>query len=272
MFDLGVEGVTRLRRLAPFSEKSIAWEPLAGLVDGTNTYFRVRRDPVKASSLTVYESGGSTPYTFTQPDLVTMTSAPTAQPYGNYVHQPLTDRQAKQLLMDGIMELEMRWARGLRLSSSTSSYVVATEDDTNIYVVGADTLTDPSDTVNLSDREAQKGIIVQCAYYVYRFAELLIAARTAVSVRGTAGGMTLDRKAIPQFLIMSLQKLDERIATQIHAAMVEWTGGASLGGVFKEPHSRDYWDNYEWQSASILHNWEVSHRYQPSDVDVLAIS
>lgn len=272
MFNLGVEGIARLRRLAPFAEKSVAWEPLAGLVDGSNVYFRVRRDPVSANSLTVFESGGSVPHSFTDPDLVTMSSAPVSQPYANYIHQPLTDRQAKQLLMDGVMELEMRWPRGLRLSSSTASYVAASEDDTNIYVVGASSLADPSDNVSLSDREAQKGVIIQCAYYTYRFAELLIAARSAVSVRGTAGGMALDRKAIPNFLIMAIEKLDKRLGRQLQNAWAEWSGGVSLGGVHIEPHTRDYWDNYEWQSVSLLEDWRASHRYQASDVDLLGIS
>lgn len=271
MFDLAVEGVTRLRRLAPFSEKSVAWEALAGLVDGINTYFRVRRPPVKDDSLTVYVSGSTASHTLTDPNLVTLSSPPVAQPYANYIHQPLTTRQAKQLLMDGVTELEMRWSRGLRLSSSSASYAAATEDDSHIYVVGASSVADPSDDVNLSDREAQKGVIVQCAYYVYRLSELISAARNAVSVRGTAGGMTLDRRAIPTALLQAMARLEMRLDKQINDAAIEWTGGSSLGGYIAALHTRDYYNEYEWLSSSKLEDWAATYRYQHSDVDLEAI-
>ena len=162
LFNLAVEGVSRLRRTTPFGEVPIAWEPMAGLVDGINTRFRTRKSPVKANSITVYVSNVAVAATLTPPDVMILGAAPAAQPYATYIHQPLSILQAKQLMMDGVVELELRWPRGWRMSSSTAAFVEATEADTNIYVMRSNALTDPSDSIALSTSENQRGLVVAC--------------------------------------------------------------------------------------------------------------
>ena len=272
MFDLAVAGITRLRRLAPFAERPVAWEPLSGLVDGSNKRFRVRQGPIKADTLTAYVSDVSVTKTVVSPDVVLLSTAPAAQPYASYTHQPLTTLQAKQLLMDGVTELEMRWSRGLRMSSSNATYVAAAETDDHIYVIAKSTVTDPSDEVALSTSETQLGLLLSCTSYVYRLSDLLVASLAAISVRGTAGGMTLDRRAIPTALLQVLALLDLRLRRQIVNAQSEWTDGESLGGTFDPIMTRDYMNEYEWQSAAVLQNWYNTYRYTPSDVDLLAIT
>lgn len=272
MFDLAVAGITRLRRLAPFAERPVAWEPLSGLVDGANKRFRVRQGPVKTDTLTAYVSDVSVGKIVVSPDVVLLTTAPAAQPYASYIHQPLTVLQAKQLLMDGVTELEMRWARGLRMSSSDTAYVAAAETDDHIYVIAKATVTDPSDAVVLSTSETQLGLLLGCTSYVYRLADLLVASLAAISVRGTAGGMTLDRRSIPTALLAVLAMLNRRLERQIVIAQSEWTDGESLGGTFDPIMTRDYLEQYEWQSTAVLENWYSLYRYQPSDVDLLAVT
>jgi hypothetical protein len=271
-FDLAVEGLARLRRTHPFGETPIASEPMAGLVDGVNTLFRTRKGPVKTNSITVYVSGVVAPGTFVPPDIMDMTTAPVAQPYATYTHQPLSDLQAKQLLMDGITELESRWPRAWRMSSSTVTFTAATEADANIYVVSGDSMADPSDEVALSTSENQRGLVVACATYVYRMAQAFAASLAAVSIRGTGGGMTLDRKAIPSAMMGMLAMYDKRLRTATIQAMMEWTGGASLGGGISAIATRDYMQQYEWQTSSKLYNWYDTYSFDPSDVDLEAIA
>lgn len=271
-FDLAIEGLARLRRTTPFGEQPISWEPLSGLVDGSNTRFRSRKSPIKPNSLTAYVSGSVVVATLTSPDLVTLASAPAAQPYASYVYQPLSDLRGKQLLMDGIYELERRWPRGWRLSSVTSSFTAATEADSHIYVLRSDALTDPSDEVALSTSENQRALVLSCATYVYRMAQAWAASLAAVSIRGTGGGMTLDRRAIPTAMMNMLAMYDKRLQSQLIQGMMEWTGGDSLGGGLSPIATRDYMEQWEWQTASILEDWYGNYRYDPSDVDLEAIA
>lgn len=271
-FDLAVEGVDRLRATTPFGEIPIAWEPLAGLVDGVNTRFRTRKSPVKANSITVYVSNVAVAATLTPPDVMILDAAPAAQPYASYTHQPLSVLQAKQLMMDGVTELEMRYPRGWRMSSSTVTFAEADASDANIYVVSAGSMLDPSDEVDLSTSENQRGIVVACAVYVYRMAQAFSASLAAVSLRGTAGGMTLDRKAIPNAIMAVLAMYDKRLSSQLIQGMMEWTGGSSLGGGIGTFATRDYMLEYEWQTSSKLEDWYATYSFNPSDVDLLAIS
>lgn len=272
LFDLAVEGVVRLRRATLFAERPIAWEPLSGPVNAVNDCFRVRDGPVKPDSLTVYVSNVEVEATLMVPDVVVLASAPAAQPYASYMHQALADRQAKQLLMDGVTELEMRWPRGWRLSKSGASYVAAMEDDDHIYVISKSAVADPALEVALSTSENQKGLVMACAQYVYRLAEAFRAAQSAITMRGTAGGMTLDRRGVPDAMMNVLALLDVRLKRQTHDAQVEWTGGESLGGAVHIVVTRDYMTQYEWQTASILENWYETYKYDPSDVDLEAVS
>lgn len=271
LFDLAVEGVARLRRMTPFGEQPIAYEPVSGLVDGSNTRFRTRKSPVKPNSSTVYVSGGSVAHTLVEPDVLILGSAPAAQPYASYVHQPLSATRAKQLLMDGITELEMRWPRGWRLSSSSVAYVAATEADANIYVLAESSITDPSDEVALSTSENQRGLVMHCAMFVYRLAQVWRAAQAAVSLRGTAGGMTLDRRAIPTAMLQALAVFERRLRRMLVDAQIEWTAGDSLGGPLTPVHTRDYMQQYEWVTSAVLEDWYTVYRYDPSDVDLEAI-
>jgi len=268
-FDLAVEGLARLRRMTPLGETPVASEPMAGLVDGVNTLFRTRKSPVKTNSISVVAGGVAVPGTLVPPDIFDCTAAPVAQPYASYTLQPLSDLRAKQLLMDGVTELEGRWPRGWRLSSSTASFVAATENDAHIYVLSEGALTDPSDDVALSTSENQRGLVMACAMYVFRMAQAFAASLAAVSIRGTAGGMTLDRKAIPSAILAALAMYDRRIQTQLIQAMMEWTGGDSLGGRVGAIATRDYMLAYEWQTAAKLENWSALYSFLPSDVDLM---
>ena len=271
MLDLAVEGVQRLRRMTPFGEQPVAYEPLSGLVDGTNTRFRARKSPVKTGSTTVYVSSVSVVHTLFEPDVLILAAAPVAQPYASYTHQPLSDLRAKQLLIDGVTELEMRWPRRLRLSSSAVAYVAATESDSNIYVMSGSSVADPSDDIVLSTSENQKGLILNCAMYVYRLAQLWQAAQASISIRGTAGGMTLDRRTVPSAMLQVLAMHDQRLRRMVVDGQIEWTGGESLGGIVSVIHTRDYMQNYEWQTSAILEDWYSVFSYDPSDVDLEAI-
>jgi len=245
---------------------------MQGLVDGINTRFRTRKSPVKANTITVYVSNVAVAATLTPPDVMILGSAPAAQPYATYTHQPLSVLQAKQLMMDGVTELEIRWPRAWRMSSSAVTFAAADPSDTNIYVVSGNSMQDPSDNVALSTSENQRGIVVACAVYVYRMAQAFATAMAAVSVRGTAGGMTLDRKAIPSAMMNLLAMYDKRLRSHITQAAMEWTGGDSLGGTIGAIATRDYMQQYEWQTASKLHGWYSTYSFDPSDVDLMAIS
>lgn len=271
-FDLAVEGVARLRRTTPFGEVPIAWEPMQGLVDGVNTRFRTRKGPVKANSITVYVSNVAVAATLVPPDVMILDAAPAALPYATYTHQPLSVLQAKQLMMDGVTELEGRWPRAWRMSSSTVTFTAATEADAHIYVVSGSSMADPSDEVALSTSENQRGLVVACAVYVYRMAQVFATAMAAVSIRGSGGGMTLDRKAIPSAMMAMLAVYDKRLRGQMIQAAMEWTGGESLGGGIDVIATRDYMQQYEWQTSSKLYGWYSTYSFDPSDVDLEAIS
>ena len=84
--------------------------------------------------------------------------------------------------------------------------------------------------------------------------------------------MTLDRKAIPSAIMGLLAMYDKRIRRQLIQAMMEWTGGDSLGGGLDPIATRFYMQEYEWQTASKLQSWYSVYSYNPSDVDLEAIS
>jgi len=130
---------------------------------------------------------------------------------------------------------------------------------------------DPNDNVYLSQSENQRGLVLHCAMYVYQLAQLWRAAQASVSLRGTAGGMTLDRRSIPTAMLQALAMYDQRLRRMIVDGQTEWTDGLSLGGVVSVIHTRDYMQNYEWQSSSILEDWYNVYLYDPSDVDLQAI-
>lgn len=259
MYDLSVDGVRDFSRYTNLlGQRKISRDSLSGLVDGANATYHTQSAPILSSgSLTIHDGSGSVVLVSSvdyDTGEIVMPSPPDYQPTATYTYTPYTTGQIKSFLMAGFDEMQGRWPRAeWYLSSSTSALTNPTDDDSHIYVVlrSAPTgeLTDPScsGSIAFSLLRSQIRFYMACCEYAYASRQLQFSAETGIAFRETRGA-AVDRQAIAKNIDLSLERIEKRLITAMIRAQEEYYAGGNLGAYVPPYHTKDYLENYEWQS------------------------
>ena len=238
--------------------KKIARDPLTGVVDGSNPTFFANFSPLLSSgSTSVLVSGvaqtGVIEYDTGQFNL---NSAPSAQPFAWYTFTSWTVEQMTRVLLRGFDEMESRWARGFRLSSSSSSFVLPTVSDAAIYLIDKDVVQDPvylNGTWSLM--RSQVALYMKCCEFAYYAGIAGDEARVGTAYR-EAVGMSVNTAHRSPNLEKLMDRLEKEVCAALFTAQNAWySDGSGVGAAVLNPQTLDYKTNFEWQVASKDGNW-----------------
>jgi len=271
LYDLAVDGVRDLARSGLFNQETEYREPLDGIPDGSNLLFRTQYRPVLSTeTVTVYSSmSGDTvssgSYTVDHDSgsvLFTSNAAPSSQPAISYTWANQTLRQFKQILIDGFTTMEMLVHRGWRLSSGSYTYSAATEDDANIFVVGASGLSDPAcGDVTFSTSRAQTGFFQCCCRLAYLNNRLLQSAEHDIDYREDRGATITRTKRTPN-LERAFNVEWQKMLRYIESVYDEVYDDADRYGDYITPLATEFYlSDYEWQEASRLLDLRELYKY-----------
>jgi len=246
----GIADLTRFTQLLDL--RRVTRDPLSGIVDGTNYIFNTTYSPCLSSgSTTVYVNYvNQTGYTFIyDTGEVQLATPPAYQPFANYTACSETSETIKRMLMLGLDEMETRWSRGFRLSSSLSSYVAATESDTSAYIVDPTLLIDPiSGQSSFSLSRAEIGFYMKSVQYAYFSHQQYDTAMAGISYK-EAGGMSVSTVSRSKDLGNLLTRLDKEMAKQLISIQAAWLQGGGFAAFIGPYHTKDYLGNFSWQQG-----------------------
>lgn len=260
MYDLTVQGITDFARYTSLlPQRKVARDPLSGIVDGVNSVFYTQFYPILASgSLTVSSASGSTIAT-TSVDYdtgeIVLPNAPSFQPRATYTFTPFTSGQRLSFLISGFEEMQGRWVRETwRLTSGSSSYIAADETSTHIYIADYDSVSgsvsDPKCYGNevFSNLPTQVGFYMVCCEYAYIKRQMVEGALNGIEFR-EGRGVLVNRMDVPKHLALALEETDKQVIRKMKAAFDQYyQAGEQFGGNILPAHTKDYVDNFEWQS------------------------
>lgn len=267
MYELLTQGISDLARSSQLLDlRKIVRDSLSGPIDGSNTVFVGNYAPALASGSNALFVGTvqQTLYTFNpvaaQFVFTTAPAANSAQIYANYTYSSLDSDTVIRLLFLGFDQMESFWSRGLRLSSSSSSYSAATESSSTIYIVGSSDTSDPtSNGVYFSTSRKQIAFYMKCCQYAYYIQRMYEEAAGGLSYK-EAGGMAVNTEARARNLKLLLDMLMKELETILAAAQADW--GSALGFAIHSPQSADYQENFAWQDGVSTANRATS-TYNP---------
>lgn len=256
-YNLVSQGPVDLYRVTSlFDIRKIARDPLQGVVDGSNKTFFASMPPIMSQG-SVGVAVGSTVQASSafvvQYDTgeIDMVSAPAQQVYAWYTTCSMPPDRQMRALFRGFDEMELRWPRGYRLSSSLSAYTEALETDAAVYVVSASDLTDPvspSDGATFSQKRSQIGFFMECcrfAYFLNKFGE---EAEKGLSYRENSG-MSVNTSGRAGALDKLVARLETRLCDALRRAQDAWDS-SSIGDAVLNPQSLYYRIDLEWQQDS----------------------
>jgi hypothetical protein len=253
MYDLKLTGVTDLARFTQLLEiRKVTRDPLQGAVNGSNKYFYSNSTPLLSSGSTVVVVNGSSVANTVvyETGEFYLTAAPSYQPYANYTYSSLTSENVTRILLLGFDEMEQRWARGWRLSSSNSSYSAGDETSSALYVSAKDSLSDPTSSgILFSTSKSQIAFYMKSCQYAYISQQQLLAATETMNYR-EAGGMAVSNEKRADVLDRTLTRLERELTRALMIAQAEWlrTSGG-FGAAILPEHSTDYDANFEWRPS-----------------------
>ena len=252
-YDLKTRGVQDFRRFGDRLQTAVR-DPLEGAVGTSNTVFRARFYPISSDPTPIVYTSGSLPVSGYSLDrdsgVVAFTTPPTVQPTMTYKWSNLTDSQVVDILADAVDEMEGRWPRRFRLVDSTGSAVIYPDEADEANVVNADGNDPTCGLDTFSTSTAEHGFLMACARYRYLANRLEDAAGSDFMFREDRG-ITVDKRSVPQNLALALKQADNRATRAMRAAMAKYyTTGAHLGAAFKQPGTKDYFTDHEWQTDS----------------------
>ena len=251
-YDLKVRGIKDFRRNVDRLKTQVR-DPLEGSV-GSNTVFRARYYPISSDPTPVVYTSGSLSadlYTLDRDSgTVVFDNAPAAQPTMTYKWSNMTDSEVVDVLVNAFDEMESRWPRRFKLVDSDGSAVLYPEDATEVNVVDSSG-NDPtcgSDTFSTSSVE--RAFLMACARYRYLAEKMDQAAERDFMYREDRG-ITVDKREVPKNLDLALKKADGDVQRALRSAQVGYFAtGAGLGVALKQPGTKDYFTDYEWQTDS----------------------
>lgn len=261
-YDLKTRGVQDFRRFGDRLQAAVR-DPLEGAVGTSNTIFRARFYPISSDPTPVVYTSGSLPVSGYSLDrdsgVVSFTTPPTVQPTMTYKWSNLTDSQVVDILADAVDEMEGRWPRRFHLVDSTGSAVIYPDESDEANVVDADGNDPTCGLDTFSTSTAEHNFLMACARYRYLANRLEDAAGSDFMFREDRG-ITVDKRSVPQNLALALGQADNRATRAMRAAMAKfYTTGAHLGTAFKQPGTKDYFTDHEWQTDSRDEDYRGSY-------------
>jgi hypothetical protein len=252
-YDLKTRGVQDFRRFGDRLQAAVR-DPLEGAIGTSNTVFRARFYPISSDPTPIVYTSGSLPATLYTLDrdsgVVIFDSPPTAQPTMTYKWSRLTDTEVVNILADAVDEMEGRWPRRWHLADSDGSTVIYPEDATEANIVNSDGNDPTCGADTFSTSTAEHNFLMACARYRYLANRLEDAAGSDFMFREDRG-ITVDKRSVPQNLALALDQADNRATRAMRAAMAKYyTGGEHLGAAFRQPGTKDYFTDHEWQTDS----------------------
>ena len=272
MYNLSNEGVRELSRSGLFRKEKVVREPLDGIPDGSNLVFRTSFKPIDSSEdVTVYSavSGGSISsgcYTVdydTGTVIFTSNAAPTSQPAIDYHWINITNREMKQVLIDGFDTMEAIWPRGWQLSAGSTTYSPADEDSTDIFVVSGENVNDPScgDTV-FSKSRVNRALYQCCCRLAYLNARLITAAEDDIDYREDRGITVTRSKRTPNLERAFNAEMKKMLRYLWQAWQKYYDEDDLYGRYYSSPATEDYLASYEWQYYSKLQDLRTTYKYR----------
>ena len=264
MFDLAVQGIAYFNQTAlNLQQRRVPRDPLRGQVDGSNKIFLANYAPLLTSGsapLLIYVAGalvsGSADF---ETGEIELAAAPSTQPKATYTHTPYTGRQVLRFMLNGLRELERRWARGWQPVDASGN--LATEDSANLYVADSAGQDPVCGSLVFSESFQQQAALLLAAQYAFVRDVGLTAAATDFMVRETARGMTVDKQKRPGNLREALALLDGAVDDAVNAAMQESLGN-SRGGFIANPVTAEYAAVLNWQASSKQQDLRGQMPYQ----------
>jgi hypothetical protein len=257
MYDLYVDGLRDLARSQLFRRIRRVREGMVGLTDGVNRVFRTVYAPLFSAATTqIYSSGSllsSGSYSLdVEAGYIELVTPLTAglQPQATYEQVDLTTTQQKDLLFRAVEEMELRWPRGYRRSSTSATYTAATGDEDHVYVMDGTLVADPVvGSTTFGSSLVQHAFLIGCVEYLLLLTQAQYAAPNEFSFREDRG-VAIDRKGIPAAIEAALSRQEKRLAYLVRQAQEESYGLAGLGGYLSHPQSTDNQENYDWLTAA----------------------
>lgn len=257
MYNLKTTGVTDLARFTQLLDlKKMTHDPLMGVVDSSNKIFTANFSPLSSSGSTAVFLGtvAQSGYTVVnETGEFTLASAPAVQPTANYTFTSLTDTDVVRILLLGFDEMEQRWTRKLRLSSSNSAFAQGNEDSGSLFVVTSDgtTVADPTaSSIFFSTSVAQIAFYMKCCQYAYLTQQQLDVAIGTMSYK-EPGGLSVSNERRVDALEKVLLRIERELGRALLVAQSEWLLTAGGFASFVAPiHSKDYDANFEWRDEN----------------------
>lgn len=265
-YNIAVEGVRELSRSGLFRKSKVVREPLDGIPDSSNLVFRTQYYPLtETEDVTVFNtvSGGSVTsgsYALdydTGTVLFTDNAAPSSQPAISYHWANLTTLEFKQILLDGFDTMEAIFPRGWRVSSGSVSYIAATEDDTDIFVVSGDSIADPS----FATSRTQLAFYQCCCRIAYLDTRMISSAENDIDYREDRGISVTRTRRTPNFE-RAFNKEWQKMLRYLESVYGEhYSASDRYGQYYKSPATESYLAVHEWQEYSKLMDLRTVYRY-----------
>lgn len=266
-FELWTDGllvVDRFGRL--FSKRSIARDPLSGVVDGVNTIFYANYYPILSSgSMAVYVGGNTATAASTytvdyDAGCFTFSPAPVSQPQASYTFAKYTESIMRSVMVAGFDEMEGRWFRGLFLSSTLNSVTPITESSSTAYLVNSSGSDPTIGAITWSQSRAQIDFYAKCTQLAFYRS---LAGEHALSdfIWKEAAGLWIDKSKTVPNLMLVIEQLEKDLLRLQNSAQYEWYGDTAFGGTITPPATREFLAHRYWEKASIDESWRTSTQY-----------
>lgn len=261
-YDISVRGMVDFARYTHILEQQkISRDPLSGILDGNNKVFNTQYSPVLTSgSVGFYVNGSLVPGTMDyNTGELTLTTAPSAQPFATYTFTPYTSFQTLQFLLRGFDEMETLWPRSWRVVDASGNY--ADETSANLYVVDSAGNDPTVGSLLFSASRNQIALLMAASEYGFLKTRYYSAAGSDYMWRETVRGMTIDKQKRPENLKGAVEMARENLDRILAGAWID-AGVASYGAFTANPATLDYMANYDWMTTALANDNRGNLGYQ----------
>ncbi len=249
--------ITELKRTELWHEETVVYEPLEGLVDGTNTVFYTQQCPISSSDgITIYDAAGNTinsgSYTVESyaAGSVRFDVAPTATRYASYTAQTLDDTALTNVVKAGFDKMEAEYNRNWYLvDSGGQTYISSSSSSVVDPVTGSYTFS--------TSRLQVKLYLLCCEYELVKAKAKYAAANYFRYRESRTGGVQVDRTQAAKDLMALLTIIQKDIADVV-AACANQSGDTPWGTYVPGTKSDVFLDQYDWFSDSRQDRGEVA--------------
>lgn len=254
MYDLFTDGLAALKGILLFRTEKFAYQGMMGITSGSNRVFQAPHHPLLSAETTEIYLDGVLVEDYTldiETGVVRFDDAPEegAGVEATYYRSDYTDTQLKNILLEAFRQMEMRWPRGYRVSSSAVTFAEATILSDAAYVVAPAVLEDPviAGAITFGSSQAQRGLLLSFAELVRLEIEGRQAAITAFSWREDRG-TAVDRSRVPSNIRDMIAMQNDKLYDAMQEAQNEFYTSTTAGGYLTITPSKDYSQNFDWRS------------------------